>query len=180
MLICTHKCPGFSLLCHSFSSWLLFLKFPYNPLVTVSFSWWLSPSLAWWEFRVTRTHSLHLPTLPAVTQAVLEEVGYLYTPLCSHPMYPTAESMSGWRNHTLYTVLQHMQSKWGTPDFFWIAERKPHSIRTYFSFQKKRTAMLQLLLTVEKSCSLEWEDKLRGFLIKTHSSSSLAQKSVSC
>lgn len=97
MLICTHKCPGFSLLCHSFSSWLLFLKFPYNSLVTVSFSWWLSPSLAWWEFSVSRTHSLHLPTLPAVAQVVLEKVGYLYTPLCSHPMYPTAESTSGWR-----------------------------------------------------------------------------------
>lgn len=40
--------------------------------------------------------------------------------------------------------------------------------------------MLQLLLMVEKSRSPEWEDKLSGFLIKAHSSSSLSQKSVSC
>lgn len=84
-----------------------------------------------------------------------------------------------WRNCILYTAEQI-----GPIWIFWIVQCKSHSIRNYFSLEKNKkklkAVMLQLLLMVEKSCYPEWEDKLRGILIKAQSSSSLSQKSVSC
>lgn len=148
--------------CSASSSEFLSPKFPYISMVPVSSSW-RSSSLAWQVLVVTQTHTHTAYTHILCYPGYFGKIGCVRTPRASNPVQPTVERRFKWKDRV--SRAQYCNRCKASEVHLHIS--KLHSVNLTLLGpifpSRKRTAMLQLLLMVEKSCSLEWEDKLREF-----------------